>query len=226
MIYRNTADEEEGVETADVQEADPAERTGRREELLQIAVDLFAANGFKGTSIRDIASTLGVSVSVIYHYFDSKEGLWRAILDYSVKGLPDRLEKAAAGGGHALERFRRVLRAHLAASATYQKESKIFLIDHDRMSASGDQASKEIQRRVLGVYVGLLNALHSEGLVKSPRTKILAFNVLGVVNWYLRWYQPDGPLTPEEVYEEIVAFVLYGVIGAPPGRNRTEGTPD
>lgn len=194
------------------------ERSGRREELLQTAVDLFAANGFKGTSIRDIASTLGVSVSVIYHYFNNKEDLWSAILDYSVKGLPDRLEKAAAGGGHALERFRRVLRAHLAASSAYQKESKIFLIDYDRMSASGDQASKSIQKRVLDVYVGLLDAMQEEGLVKSAHTKILAFNLLGVVNWYLRWYRLDGPLSPDEVYEEIVSFVLYGVIGAPPAR--------
>lgn len=200
-------------------EADPGERIGRREELLQTAVDLFAAKGFKGTSIRDIASTLGVSVSVIYHYFENKEGLWSAILDYSIKGLPDRLEKALAGGGHALERFRRVLRSHLAASSAYQKESKIFLIDYDRMSAAGDQASKAIQKRVLDVYVGLLEELRAEGLVKSGQTKILAFNVLGVINWYLRWYRPEGPLSADEVFEEIVAFVLYGVIGAPPGRS-------
>lgn len=200
-------------------EAAERERGGLREELLQTAVDLFAARGFKGTSIRDIAKTLGVSVSVIYHYFGNKEGLWSAILDYSVKGLPARLEAALAGGGHALERFRRVLRAHLAASAHYQKESKIFLIDYDRMSAAGDQASKAIQKRVLDVYVGILEEMQAEGLVKSVQTKILAFNVLGVVNWYLRWYRPDGPLAPEEVYEEIVAFVLYGVIGTPPGRN-------
>lgn len=215
----STIEEAEMLETLTVAETESSERTGRREELLQTAVDLFAANGFKGTSIRDIASTLGVSVSVIYHYFSNKEDLWSAILDYSVKGLPDRLEKAAAGGGHALERFRRVLRAHLAASAAYQKESKIFLIDYDRMSATGDQSSKAIQKRVLDVYVGLLDALHAEGHVKSAHTKILAFNVLGVVNWYLRWYRPDGPLNPDEVYEEIVAFVLYGVIGAPPGRS-------
>lgn len=200
-------------------DADPAERGGRREELLQTAVDLFAAKGFKGTSIRDIASTLGVSVSVIYHYFHNKEELWSAILDYSVKGLPDRLERARVGGGHALERFRRVLRAHLAASSAYQKESKIFLIDYDRMSPDGDQASRAIQKRVLDVYVELLEEMRAEGLVKSAQTKILAFNVLGVINWYLRWYRPDGPLTPDEVYEEIVAFVLYGVIGAPPGHN-------
>ena len=47
------------------------DKPGRREELLQAALDLFSENGFKGTSIRDIANSLGVSVSVIYHYFQN-----------------------------------------------------------------------------------------------------------------------------------------------------------
>lgn len=194
------------------------EKLGRREELLQIAADLFSRNGFQGTSIRDIAKTLGVSVSVIYHYFQNKEGLWSSILEYSVKGLPGKLELAVGGGGHALERFRRLLRVHLTASAYYLKESKIFLIDHDRMSASGGQASKDIQIKVLDIYVAILEELRREGWVKTHNTKILAFNVLGVINWHLRWYRPDGPMSTDALYEEITTFILYGAVGIPPGR--------
>ncbi len=210
---------EESMEaTADAVTETEKDKPGRREELLQIAVDLFSRNGFKGTSIRDIAKTLGVSVSVIYHYFESKEGLWSAILEYSVKALPGKLQLALAGGGHALERFRRLLRAHLTASSDYLKESKIFLIDYDRMSASGGKASKDIQIEILGLYVGILEELRREGWVKTHNTKILAFNVLGVINWHLRWYRPDGPMTAEALYDEIITFILYGAVGVPPGR--------
>lgn len=195
------------------------EKPGRREELLQAALDLFSENGFEGTSIRDIAKTLGVSVSVVYHYFQNKEGLWSAILEYSIKALPGKLEAALAGGGHALERFRRLLRTHLVASADYHKESKMFLISHDRMSVDGDKASKEIQKRILGIYIGILDELKQEGWVKAGNTKILAFNILGVVNWQLRWYRPDGPLDSEQVYDEMITFILYGAVGVPPGRS-------
>lgn len=194
------------------------EKPGRREELLQAALDLFSENGFKGTSIRDIAKTLGVSVSVIYHYFQNKEGLWSEILEYSIKSLPGKLEAALNGGGHALERFRRLLRTHLAASAYYLKESKMFLISHDRMSVDGDKASKDIQKRILDIYVGILDELKQEGWVKAGNTKILAFNVLGVINWHLRWYRPDGHLTGDQLYDELITFILYGAVGVPPGR--------
>jgi len=42
----------------------------RRDELIQVAIDLFATHGYAGTSIRDIANTTGHSVSNVYHYFD------------------------------------------------------------------------------------------------------------------------------------------------------------
>lgn len=194
------------------------EKPGRREELLQAALDLFSENGFSGTSIRDIAKTLGVSVSVIYHYFQNKEGLWSEILECSIKALPGRLESVLAGGGHALERFRRLLRAHLNASTAYMKETKMFLIDYDRLSVDGDRASRDIQKRILKIYVGILDELKEEGWVKSGNTTILAFNVLGVINWHLRWYRPDGPLSADQLYDEIITFILYGAVGDPPGR--------
>ncbi|MDD2736283.1 MAG: TetR/AcrR family transcriptional regulator [Desulfuromonadaceae bacterium] len=192
-------------------------KIGRREELIQTAVDFFSENGFQGTSVRDIANKLGVSISVIYHYFNNKEELWSAIIEYSVKHLPEKLELAVMGGGHALERLRRLLRAHLTASSNYSKETIIFLSKQDRISETGELASKEIEIKVLYIYVQILEELQREGLVKAHNTKILAFNILGVINWYLRWYRSDGPLTADALYEEIITFILYGSVGVPPG---------
>src|SRR5450759_3226240 len=193
------------------------EKPGRREELLRVAADLFSEKGFYGTSVRDIARSLGVSVSVIYHHFQNKEGLWAEIIDYSVKILPSKLELALSGGGSPTDRFRKLLRAHLEASALYRKESKMILVDINRLSATGGAVAHGIQRRVLDIYVQVIEELRLDELVKTPHVKIVAFNVLGVINWYLRWYRPDGPISIDQIYEEIISFVLYGVIGTPPG---------
>lgn len=191
---------------------------GRREELLEAAAELFSEKGFYGTSIRDIARKLGVSLSVIYHHFENKEGLWSAIIDYSVGIVPPRLEESVKGSGEPIDRFRQLLRAHLEASAMYRKESRMFLIDINRLSASGNKVAQDIQRRILGIYVAMIEELRGEGLVRTSHSTIMAFNVLGVINWYLRWHRPDGPMSVEQLYEEIISFVLYGAIGVPPVR--------
>jgi AcrR family transcriptional regulator len=54
-----------------------AERTKRK--LLEAAMTEFAANGFDGTRVGDIASRAGVNKQLINYYFGGKEGLYRAM---------------------------------------------------------------------------------------------------------------------------------------------------
>jgi AcrR family transcriptional regulator len=46
--------------------------SANRDKILEASLDLFAAKGFRGTSIRDIANAVGISISNIYHYFGNK----------------------------------------------------------------------------------------------------------------------------------------------------------
>ena len=56
----------------------PEERT---EQIIETAAKLFAEKGFDATSIDDIAEACGVAPGLIYHYFDSKSEILRALLE-------------------------------------------------------------------------------------------------------------------------------------------------
>ena len=56
-------------------------RRDRREDILQTSLHLFAEKGFHGTSMRDIARSADITEGLIYHYFESKRDLFRAIID-------------------------------------------------------------------------------------------------------------------------------------------------
>src|SRR5580658_5705157 len=47
----------------------------RKQDIMAVAVDLFAQNGFVGTNIQDICAATGLSVGTLYHHFGSKEEL-------------------------------------------------------------------------------------------------------------------------------------------------------
>lgn len=53
----------------------------RREQLVQTALTLFSENGYRNTSVRDIARAVGVNEALLYHYFNSKAELFRAVLE-------------------------------------------------------------------------------------------------------------------------------------------------
>jgi len=57
-----------------------AKGVARREEILRVALSVFAREGYRGTSLREVAREVGVSLPGLMHYFESKEHLFAAIL--------------------------------------------------------------------------------------------------------------------------------------------------
>lgn len=65
------------------------EESPKQQHILDVAERLFAAKGFKGTSVRDIAQEAGVNIAMISYYFGSKEGLLELL--FSKKMTASRL---------------------------------------------------------------------------------------------------------------------------------------
>ena len=73
----------------------------RRRQLIDVAIQVFARNGFGGTKTKDIAAAAGVSEAIVFRHFASKEDLYHAILDakegdVGTEQLIQRLEEFAA----------------------------------------------------------------------------------------------------------------------------------
>lgn len=188
-----------------------AGKSGTRDELLEVATDLFAANGFAGTSIRAIANQMGTSVSNIYHYFGNKEGLWLQILEYSVMDLPEQLKAAMEEGDDPVDRFKRLIRAHLKSAGGHRREWRIFFIGEDRLSTAGAEVNRKLQRRIYEIYVAALEDLRGAGLAQDCHPKVLTFNIFGIINWFLRWFRTGGELSADQAYDEIITFILRGM---------------
>ena len=71
----------------------------RRQQLVETALDLFAAKGLHGTSMDDIAEAAGVTKPVLYQHFRSKRALFLELLDQVGQHLLTAITKATAEAG-------------------------------------------------------------------------------------------------------------------------------
>jgi len=117
----NTATEQSAGETA----------------ILDAAVELFSAKGFNAVSMREIASSAGVSKANIYHHFESKEALYRAILDQSARELSGLVESLADGRGSYESRIAEFAVGHLQHLDANPLASRLII----REAFSGDDES-------------------------------------------------------------------------------------
>jgi TetR/AcrR family transcriptional regulator len=95
----------EGVLRVEQGERNRNHEPGARKALLLAAITLFAEKGYASTSVREIVSLAGVSKPVLYYYFQSKEGLFQAILDWAAEEQEVILGEALRKPGTALERI-------------------------------------------------------------------------------------------------------------------------
>jgi AcrR family transcriptional regulator len=194
-----------------------AESTDTATKLIEVAIELFSEHGFKGTSIRDIARMTGMTISSIYYYFGNKDGLLLAILDHSCKHLVETLRETAELDMEPLDRFKLLVSSHIGLVKVHKREAKIFFLDEEHLSPEGNERNRQFQFDILNIYRKQLRSLKALGYVKYRHITVLAFNILGVINWHLKWYRPEGPLPLEELTEEIVSFMLHGALGDPGG---------
>jgi len=183
------------------------------EKLLDAAVDLFAANGFGGTSIRDIARLTGMTVPNIYYHFGNKEGLLIAILERATRQIVEGLNQVVTQTDlDPLDRFKLLLKTHFDLLINVgRKEADILFLEEEHVS----RFRKPFQIELMNIYRRELQTLQALGYVNQKNLTVLAFNIFGVINWHLRWYKADGKMTFDEIKEEMTSFVLFGMSGVP-----------
>jgi TetR/AcrR family transcriptional regulator len=84
------------------------------DRILQKALDLFADKGYDATSVREICEAAGITKPTLYHFYGSKEGVYRAIVDGALDAFRAHMVAAVEGPGDPAERLKRIARLHFA----------------------------------------------------------------------------------------------------------------
>src|SRR5690349_13699752 len=108
----------------------------RRQQLLEIGRTLFAAKGFEGTSVEEIAAKAGVSKPVVYEHFGGKEGLYAVVVDREMRRLLDMVTGSLTAG-HPRELCERAASALRRAIEDYTDGFRILVRDSHVPQARG-----------------------------------------------------------------------------------------
>ena len=84
----------------------------RREQILEVSIDVFGRAGYYGASMNDIADAAGVTKPVLYQHFDSKSDLYRALLEAVGDRMLAAIAKATADATDGKEQTEQGFRAY------------------------------------------------------------------------------------------------------------------
>jgi TetR/AcrR family transcriptional regulator len=196
------------------------------DHLLGVAAGLMSRQGFSQTSIRDVANETGISLGGLYYYFENKEDLLFLIQERTFSALLDLQEAAAAEGGDAETRLRRLVNNHLHHFVEHFNELKVCTYELESLNGERFTAIAELRRRYyrcLAEVVAEVWGVPPDRLEDDPRVRHASLFVFGMLNWIFTWYDAERDEPVDQLGDEMIALVLDGLRAGPPPE-RTEGS--
>ncbi|HLV18758.1 MAG TPA: TetR/AcrR family transcriptional regulator [Pseudomonas sp.] len=180
-----------------------------RGKLLQAAARLFRRKGYERTTVRDLATAVGIQSGSIFHHFKSKEEILRAVMEETVIYNTALMESALAEAGSLRERVLALIRCELQSIMGGTGEAMAVLVYEWRSLSEDSQAHiLALRDRYEQLWLEVLQEARQAGCVQGDPFILRRF-LTGALSWTTTWFRPDGPMSLDELAEEALTLVLH-----------------
>jgi TetR/AcrR family transcriptional regulator, cholesterol catabolism regulator len=183
-----------------------------RGRILEEAAAQFAQEGYEGTSMDDIAESVGVTKAGVYHYFPNKKEIYDAIIVNTLEGLLRSVSAAIGQARDPEDALSTFMRAHADYFEEHYDAFLTMLVAFGGMQNVGMIAEAQQLR---DDYEALLRKIIADGMAGGTfrqidvRTSSRA--VLSMLNWMARWFKPGHGRRASDFAAEYCDLLLGGI---------------
>ena len=185
--------------------------------LADIAIKLFAKNGYATTSLQDIAKEAGISKAGLYHYFETKED----ILYYALKNahfeflnaLKQSMEDSKQKNLSPEESFRNLIYTY-ASFINNEKDFRLVVLqDRHQLTGENRKGLRSIERAILKTFKDQVTNL--PGISDKCDPNVISFMIFAMSHWLGSWLNENGSLSEEDAIKQHADIILHGVFEQP-----------
>lgn len=183
-----------------------------RDDILEAAAQVFRQKGFHGASMQDIAKAVSLQKASLYHHVSSKQEILLALLDRALELLLERISAISIQEIPTDKKLREMIRAYLQILTENTDLSAVLLFEH--RSLERKQHARHVPNR--DKFEALWRSVLEEGvaarLFKCEDPALSTRAILGIMNWTLTWYRPNGSLGIDEIADHYSNLLLHGLL--------------
>jgi AcrR family transcriptional regulator len=176
----------------------------RREQILDVSVQVFARRGFHSTSMNDVADAAGVTKPVLYQHFESKQDLYLALLDEAGARLRAAITSAVAGARSGKQATELGFKAYFRWVA---HDHDAFLLLFGSRANRDDQSTTAIRRITAGIAAAIAPLIDAD--IEGDHQKVLAHGLVGLAEGVSRHLVERGQSFDPEVLGQQIADLAW-----------------
>lgn len=159
----------------------------KRRQIVKAAVAEFRELGFAGASMDRVAARAGVSKRTVYNHFESKEALFRAILDLMAVEIAEALDVTYQPGRPIREQLFALASAEgrLLTSPRFMNLARMVMAETIRDPALAGEMSQRLER--LSIFNDFMEAAARDGALRIPEVARATQQFLGLIKAQAFW---------------------------------------
>jgi len=183
-----------------------------KQEILNAAAQIFGQKGYHATSMQDIAGAVNLKKASLYHHIASKQEILQEVLEGALDLVIARVNQALEQDIPAPAKLRQAIRNYLRTLADHQELAAVLLLEYRSLLPELNHNHIPRRDRFEGLWRGLIQDSVDSGAFQANNPAMAARALLGMMNWSITWYRPDGPLSPEEIADQFTDLLLNGFL--------------
>ena len=166
--------------------------------------------GYKGASVQEISDLVGLHKSTLFHYFKRKEDILLAVLETAIWKAIEFIEEIVDDKNlPPEEKLKRAIFGHIDWMVRYIDNVSVYHSEIRYLSGSNKRKYMRSRKQYESCFIRLIDQVKGQSSenFRGLDTRIVAFGILGMINWVVKWYKPRGSLKPEDI-----AKVFYRIV--------------
>ena len=183
----------------------------RKQEILEVAAQLFKEKGYAASTVRDIAEEVGIEAASLYNHISSKEALLTEICFEIANMFFPETDLIKSGNGSAISKIRLLIYLHIEITTRHVAMATV--ANNEWKHLKEPQLSEFLKMR--DNYENCLHEMIKIGIEEDELRKIdstvALYTILSSIRWLQFWFREDRGVTVDQIKKEIADLLLNGI---------------
>jgi len=174
-----------------------------RPDILEAAAQIIHEKGFHAASMQEIADAVNLRKASLYYHVSSKQEILLLILDKAIELLTEEIRAVVHRPLPPDERLCQAVTTYLGILIENRDLSSVLLFEHRSLTDEAKAEHYPRRDQFERLWRDLIQEGMDSGHFAPANPSIAAKNLLGALNWAITWFRPGGPLTSDQLGEQI-----------------------
>lgn len=183
----------------------------RKEQIAEIAQNLFREKGFTASSMRDIAREAGVEAPSLYSHFKSKDEILAFICFRIADDFFEAQEPILNSISDPVDKLNRLITEHINVIIQNIDASAVFFNEWSHLKEPALSEFVAMRERYEKGMHDVIQEGITSGDFRMTDERFAVRLLFSVINGVHEWYKTSGKISPDEIGEQMSEFILNGL---------------